>query len=245
MRIVILAVLSLIVFAGSAHTGEVSCDAIQGDKPPWAAGGELLNIGGKPISSYPQSALGYEVGEVLKLKNFTITSHLGAGETRSLNIRPYSMNQFYNPQLSGLLVSFAGDEGGPSIPTLVRTDYKCPVVNGAISPEDYSRYSTVVELRASADTQSSFLGVEYPVYHVNVSGVDSIAGRRRYLELITLPGGSMQPVPIGLLPGTRIVVPSGLTVRIQAGTERYNVTSGAIDIRFDKTIRIEGATKVK
>jgi hypothetical protein len=237
-------VVSLAVFTGTVVAAEEPCDTIQGDKPPWASA-ELRNIGGKPISSYPSSALGYEVGEVMRLGEFTITPNPGSGEDRKLKIRPYSTNQFYNPRLGGLLVSFAGDEAGPPFTTLVRTDYKCAVVDSSIPPEDYSRYSTVIELKAATGERSSFLGVEYPVYRVNVSGADTIAGRRRFLLLITLPSGSAADVPIGLLPGTRIVVPSGLTVLMRAGSKEYNITSGAIDIRFDKRIRVEGTVKAK
>jgi hypothetical protein len=120
------------------------------------------------------------------------------------------------------------------------------IVNENVPPEDYSRYMVIVELKSSVIQTTSFFNLKYPVHKINVSGKDFLAGERRLWILIYLPDLQTYDIPpIGFFPGTRIVIPSDVRFELTGLTNgkdvRYLVSGGAIDVRFDNTIRLENA----
>jgi hypothetical protein len=230
-----------------------ACDQITSSRPPWfdKAGG-LVEVGKKKISDFPSTALGYEIGKLIAFQpefSLPLNGTDGSDTKVTVKVRDSGLTQIYNPALKALLISFFVMEPGEvNLVATVRDHYECPFVDATTPPEDYSRYLTVVELRSAVMARSTFLGKDYSVHRINLSGTDVGAGNKRIATyaLMQIPQ-ERNVMPIGLLPGTRIVVPKDVVFVVtgkSGGQEvRYRISGGAIDVRFDKKVRIENGTR--
>lgn len=176
------------------------------------------------------------------------------GNRRVVRLEEYPLGQFFNPRLPGWMWSLAGIGGDGSIFAPLKTTYSCPVAGGEGTPEDYSRYATVVQVAGVAGGSVAVLGVDYPLASVKVTDSDPVAGRRRLMQGFrgTLLGGRDEGdfMPIGSLPGTRITAGDGFPLHITTKDEKGNIglyrlsPGGALDVRFDHTIRITGGVRL-
>lgn len=208
---------------------------------------QMSEVGGKAVESYPVAPFGYDVGMVQRTSGYTVTIREASGATAKVVIQDFGSHQFVSRTLGGLLRPLMVSDPSPSLALQVKTDYSCPAVENG-QAEDYSGYLTVVELAGETSLgEGRFRGSAYPTYLVNVSGLDPVAGQRRFLELSS-GINSADRVPIGLLPGTHISVPKGakLLLSVGSGTQktRWSISEGSLDIRFDRKLRISNGVKV-
>lgn len=181
------------------------------------------------------------------------------GVTRDVILQNVGARQYYNNTLGGLVLVMRGREDNAEILLPFRGSYSCPESRPGTPAEDYREYAVVVEVGRSihgAGGGGAIAGFQYPGYMMRVGGNDPIAGPRRFLwtvigdEFPISANPEIVPLPVGFFPGTRITVAAGQSLNVLLGSGQgvtsYRIeTGGSMDVRFDNTIKLEGATRLR
>jgi hypothetical protein len=213
----------------------------------------LAEVNGKPINTYPLTQWGYNIGKLVIFPDDFVIPVGGVNniDNNKLKVREYGNKQIYNTQFNALLISFEiTPQETTDIFSMVRDQFDFPIVSSKTPPENYDNYLTIVELKSAVKSKASFLDVDYPVYKINACGKNPVGGNKRLLMYFSFEDDNqkMTVLPIGLFPGTRLIIPSDLSFTVEGKEKgrkvKYVISGGAIDVRLDKTIRLENAKKI-